>query len=117
MSNDQQGSINREVVSLANAATGGVESAAAPEFEAVALEALDAARLKNLQPVIDRLLDALSEDDDTALATTLQGIYNDLPAIIESAGQDNETLDLMNRIFLGAVQQGEKSADLATTTQ
>jgi len=61
------------------------------------------------------LLDALMADDDNTLRDTLRGIYNDLPAIIEAAGGDDETLDLMNRIFLGAVAQGKKSSQFQET--
>jgi phage gp29-like protein len=119
MSNVQHGSPNREV-RLANAAGGRTSPSAAaaedsrppetgadPDYEAVALEALAVARAKQLDPVINALLDALDTDDPAKLRADLETLYQKLPGIIESAGADDETGDLMNRILLGATQRGE----------
>jgi Protein of unknown function (DUF935) len=83
------------------------EETADAAYETAALEALAEARAKNLKPAVDALLDAMAIDDDVAFKAALQKIYDDLPAMIETAGQDKETADLMQRILLGAVQQGK----------
>jgi len=76
-------------------------------YETAALEALAEARAKSLQPAIDALLEALTLEDEEQFKAALQKIYDDLPAMIETAGQDKTTADLMQRILLGAVQQGK----------
>ena len=83
-----------------------VETGADADYEGVALEALAAARAKNLQPVIDALLGALETDDPAQLREALETIYQKLPDIIESAGADDETEKLMQRIILGAMKRG-----------
>jgi hypothetical protein len=83
------------------------ETGADADYEGVALEALAAARAKNLQPVIDALLGALETDDPAQLCEALETIYQQLPGIIESAGADDETEKLMQRIIIGAMKRGE----------
>jgi len=109
------------MLGLANAAARGatargdarppdVETGADPDYEAVALEALAAARAKALQPAIDLLLSALETDDTAQLRATLAELQQTLPAIIEASGGDAETQSLMERILLGATQRGTDAA-------
>jgi len=79
-------------------------------YEDVALEAISEASRRNLRPVVDRLAEALSLDDEDEFRKALQSIYDDLPKLIEEAGADKDTADLFERILLGAVQQGESQS-------
>ena len=87
-----------------------VETGADPDYEAVAMEALAAARAKALQPAMDLLLSALETDDTAQLRATLAELQQTLPAIIEASGGDAETQSLMERILLGATQRGADAA-------
>ena len=78
-------------------------------YEAAALEALAVARAKGLEGLQDALLDALNATDEGALKAKLEAIYTGLPALI-GAVADEDTENLMQRILLGAMEQGEKTS-------
>lgn len=85
-------------------------SSSAISIEGAAVDALSEARAANLAPVIDRLLDALSETDEAAMRLALTSLYADLPRLAIAAGATAADTELVERILSDAVGSGYASA-------
>ena len=79
------------------------ETLAEAAYEAIALEALTAARANGLEGIQDALLAALESPDEETLKAKLSEIYASLPKLFENP--DPATENLMQRILLGAMEQ------------
>jgi phage gp29-like protein len=92
---------------LSRAASASEASPTPPAIEDAAVEALVEARARNLSPVIDRLLDALAETDDTAMRASLAAILDDLPKLAAASGEAADAdASLLERILSDAVGAG-----------
>jgi phage gp29-like protein len=101
----------RSIIGVALNASGSDAAPAPVAIEDAAVEALVEARARNLSPVIDRLLDALAETDDTAMRASLAAILDDLPKLATASGEAAAAdASLLERILSDAVGAGYASS-------
>jgi phage gp29-like protein len=78
-------------------------------IETAAVDALVEARARNLAPVIDRLLDALSDTDPESMRKSLASLLQDLPKIVADLKVPDSDIALLTRILTDSVAAGMKS--------